>query len=129
LDRWLAKAEDPFIPDAWRTLSLPERIAHENEYYAVVRHKDRWDRYKADALAPYLAAATTDRQRAGLRTAADRLCDQRYYGLVLAIDNELNGRRRWTRRDPDELRAELAAHEAGFARRLEAEARRVLVSS
>ena len=36
LDQWLAKAEDPYIPEAWKKLPLPERIAKQNQHYTVL---------------------------------------------------------------------------------------------
>jgi len=125
LDRQLARAEDPFIPDAWRKCSLPDRIATQNEYYAVLRAKRQWDRYKFDAVATYVTERTTDAKKAQLVAAADRTFDARFFGPYLALRNELQGRKRYSRRPPDDIRRELAAHEAEYAALFEAAARKI----
>lgn len=121
LEGWLAKAEDPFIPDAWRQLALPERIAVQNRHYSLLPHRKQWDRYKSDALAPYLADATEERQ-AQLRAIADRVFDEAFFGRYKALHLELHAEKRNSKRPLDELRAELAAHERKHAALLAAEA-------
>jgi len=127
LDGWLAKAEDPFIPDEWRRLSLPDRIAKENEYYTITPAKRQWDRYKANAIAPYLRNADAA-QAKQLRAVADNVLDQHFFGRYRAFYTELHGRRRWTKIPKNELELALAKHEAQFAARLKAEAERVLAA-
>ncbi len=123
---WLAKAEDPFIPQEWRELSLPDRIARENEYYTLVRSQRQWDSYKADAVRPYVAAGATAAQQRQLSAAADRVFDRHFFGPYKSLHNELNGRKRWTKLPEDELRRRMTEHEQEFAERFQAEVERVL---
>jgi arylsulfatase A-like enzyme len=127
LEGCLAKAEDPFVPEEWRRLPLPARIAKENEYYTLMRSKGPWDRYKADALAPYMQGVSAE-QAQKLRAVADQVLDERFFGRYKALHNELNGRKRWTNIPVAELRAALTKHERNFALRLKAEADRTLAT-
>ena len=81
---------------------------------------------KADALAPHLARAKTDGQKGQLRTAADRVYDEALFGRYKALDTELRATKRQSKRPLEDLKAELAAHEAGAAASLKAEAEKVL---
>lgn len=124
LDAWLAKAEDPFIPDDWKKLSLPDRIDAQNRYYTLLPYKKQWDKYKSDMLAPYLPGKTAEQQEQ-LRAVADRIFDDSFFGFYKALHRELSGAKRNSQRPLDELRVELAAHEKKYADRLRAETGRV----
>ena len=102
LDRWIAKAEDPYIPDEWKQLSLPERIAAQNEYYTLLNFPDALPDYRKAALAPHLAGAT-DEQANHLAAAAEEIFDRDFIGLYLALNNELTGKRRGTDLPVEEL--------------------------
>lgn len=127
LDNWLAKAEDPFIPEEWRSLPLPERIARQNEYYSLLNFQQQWKDYKAAALAPYLDKANP-RQAAALEKLGDDLFDRDFIGLYLALDNELHGRRRGTDLPREEIEQRLAALEKDTQSQLEAAAQRILAA-
>jgi len=126
LKGWLAKAEDPFIPAEWRRLSLPDRIAKENEYYSLIRYKRQWDKYKADALAPYLSRGVAADQARQLRAAGERVFDERFFGPYMALHNELHGQKRYSKRPQEELRAALVEHEKKFAVLLKAATEKIL---
>ena len=126
LKAWLAKAEDPFILPAWLQLSLPERIAAENRYYSLLPAKAEWDKYKAAALAPFLARQTTPDQEKQLRAAADRLFDEAFFGRYKALSTELAAAKRQSKRPLDELRTELAEHQKRHGDQFQAEAERIL---
>jgi len=125
LKAWLAKAEDPYIPAEWRQLPLPERIAIENRHYSLLPYRKQWDRYKADALAPYLKGATADQEKQ-LQVVADRVFDEPFFGRYKALHFELNTDKRNSKRPLEQIRAELAAHETKFADLLQREAEKVL---
>ena len=129
LDGWLAKAENPYIPAAWAALPLPERIALENRHYSLLPFRKRWDRLKADALAGYLAQAKTDGQKEQLRAAADRIYDEAFFGRYKALDTEIRATKRQSRRPLEDLKTELAAHEAKAAASLKAEAEKILAAT
>ena len=124
---WLAKAEDPFIPAEWRRMSIPDRIATQNRHYSLIRYKRRWDKYKADALAPYLARGVTADQERQLRAAGDRVFDEPFFGRYMALYNELHGKKRYARSQPLEtFRGQLAEHEKKFAATFKTEAERIM---
>jgi arylsulfatase A-like enzyme len=118
---WLARAEDPYIPEAWKKLTLPERIARQNRYYAVMGHKKQWDKSKEDAVAPYLTGAD-EKRIADLRIAADQVFDEAFFGRYLALSNEVNGKKRQSKRPIEEVQASLNAHEMQYAAMFKAEA-------
>jgi arylsulfatase A-like enzyme len=124
LDAWLAKAEDPFIPDPWRKLSLGDRIAAENRHYSILPFQKEWDQYKAAALAPYLAGATAEKQKA-LRAAGERIFDEAFFGHYKAFHTELTTTPRQSKRPLEALRAELAEHEKKAAELLKAESEKI----
>lgn len=127
LSGWLAKAEDPFIPAEWTALSLPERIALENEYYSLADFQDQWERYIEITIAPYLEGASpSNRQK--LSELARQTFDREFFGLYKALDNELNGRKRWTDLPADALRRRLATHEERYTEIFQARARELLGS-
>mgnify|MGYP001286534534 CR=1 FL=1 len=123
LDRWLALSEDPFIAAEWRTLPLPERIARQNRHYSLLPFRAEWEQYKADALAPRLAVAPPERE-AALRTAADRVFDEDFFGRYKALTVEIEGKRPQTKIPAETLRARLAALEQQAAARFAAECAR-----
>jgi len=125
LDQWLAKAEDPYIPEAWRELPLPERIAKQNRYYTLLPFENEWKKYKANALKSVLGDATRD-QTEVLRTAANRVFDEDFFGLYKALSNELTAKRRQGTQPLDEIRQRLAAHEKKYKDIFKAEANNLL---
>ncbi len=126
LDRWLARAELPFIPDEWRELSLPDRIARQNRHYTLLPFVRQWNACKAEAVVPYLAQAAAAGKDRQVRAAADQVFDEAFFGRYKALHNELNGQKRWSKRPLDELRTELAAHEKAAADRLRAQVAQIL---
>jgi arylsulfatase A-like enzyme len=125
LTRWLAKAEDPFIPPEWRSLPIPERIAVQNRHYTLLPYRKQLEQYKAGALAPYLSAATAE-QKIQLCAAADRIYDESFFGLYKALHRELNGGKRNSRKPLEELRKRLDEHEQKYAVLLKDEAGRII---
>jgi|GEM_PF-81892 len=118
LQQWLAKAEDPFIPEEWRKLPLSERIAVQNEHYTLLKHQKQWDGIRAAAVKTHADKATPG-QRQELEAAAVRIYDREFFGLYKACDLALNGPRKFTDIPPEQLRArqdELTrSHAARFA--------------
>jgi arylsulfatase A-like enzyme len=129
LDGWLAKAENPYIPAAWVALPLADRIATENRHYSLMPFRKKWDKFKADALAPYLARAKAGAQQEKLRAAADAVYDEAFFGRYKALDTEIRAAKRQTKRPLEELKTELAAHEAKAAASLKAEAEKILAGA
>jgi len=125
LDAWLAKAEDPYIPEEWKKLPLPERIAVQNRYYTVEPFTKEWNAYKADALKPTVAQATPA-QAEKLQAAADRVFDEDFFGLYKALSNELKGKKRKGVRPLREIKIQLAAHEEKASAAFKAEADQIL---
>jgi len=129
LEAWLKKAEDPFIPEEWRELPLPERIARQNEYYTLIRSQGQWDQYKENVLAPYLAKGPSADREQQLRAACDRVFDVEFFGLYKALHNELHGQKRWTKLPLEELEARLKEHEQAYRERFAAEVEGIMVGS
>ncbi len=126
LAAWIAKAEDPFIPEQWRTLPMAERIARQNRYYSLLPHKKQWERYKAQALAPYLAGAADADQKKQLQQLGETIFDEAFFGRYKALHLEVNGKKRNSKRPLDDIRAELAAHERKHADMLKTQSAKVL---
>ncbi len=112
---WLAKAEDPFISDEWKAMSLPDRIAAQNRYYSLLPFKKQLDQYRVDAVKPYLNDVKP-RHQAALRAAAERVFDEAFFGRYRAFSLELTLPKRNSQRPLDEIKTELAAHEAAYAK-------------
>ncbi len=127
LAAWLAKAEDPFIPAEWLKLSLPERIAVENRHYSIMPYKKQWDKYKTDAVAPYLAGAT-DVQQKELHAAADRVFDESFFSTYRAYFQDVHTVIHYSKRPTEQLRDELATHEKKYADLFKSEADRILAA-
>jgi len=125
LERWLAVSEDPFIPPEWRALPLPERIALQNRHYSLRPFLGEWERYKANALAPRLAAAPPERH-AALRAAADRVFDEDFFGRYKALAVEIEGKRPQTKIPAETLKERLVRLEEAAAARFAAECARAL---
>jgi hypothetical protein len=125
LTAWLAKAEDPFIPEEWRKMPLPDRIAAQNRYYSLLPFKKEWDNYRADAVAPLLKNATPD-QQAAIRQASERIYDEAFFGFYKAYKNELTIPKRNSPRPLEQIKEELASHEASHAERFKTEVAKIL---
>jgi arylsulfatase A-like enzyme len=127
LKAWLAKAEDPFIPEEWRKLSIPDRIARQNRHWTLCRYKRQWSRYKSDALKPYLAGGVTADQQKQLRAAGDRVFDEPFFGPYMALHNEVHGKKRYAGKRPrEEFRVRLVEHKKKAAARFKAKAEKIL---
>ncbi len=129
LEALLAEAELPFISEQWRQLPLPERIRVENQYYVLSRVKGQWDRYKQEALEPFLKRGLTSDQEAELRQAADRVFDAEFFGKHQALKREIESAERHHPDRVDELREALQAHDAVYDERFKEAARRILGGS
>lgn len=125
LATWLAKAEDPFIPAAWRSLPMPQRIAEQNRYWSLLPFAKEHAGLIDAALAPWAAGATSIQTEA-LRSAAAGIYDQAWFGRRKAFSVELVAKKRQSKRPLDEIRAQLTEHDAQAAARLADEARRIL---
>lgn len=112
LESWLAKAEDPYIPEDWKKLPLAERIAIENRYYSLLPYRKQWDKLKSEALNPYLKKALTEQQIKELNSIADRIYDEAFFGKYKAFDNEIQGNNRQSSRPLEEIMTELAQHKS-----------------
>jgi arylsulfatase A-like enzyme len=93
LDRWMAQAEDPFIPEEWSALSLPDRIHAQNRYYTVMRAKGQWDRYKEDILRKHVAMPVSATKMALIRQACDGVYDIEFFGQYKGLDQEIASRK------------------------------------
>lgn len=119
LGGWLAKAEDPYLPEELRNLSVPERIAKQNQYYTLLIHQEEWDQYVADAVAPYAEGATST-QKKQIHRIANQVFNADFYGHYAALDSELNSRR-LSDRPLDEVEKELVEYEKKHANQLRVE--------
>ena len=125
LDKWLAKAEEPFISAEWKKLSLAERIAVENRHYSVLPSQERWDKYKAAAVAPYLKGATAGQQKQ-LIAAAEGVFDEDFFGPYIAMFLDTHNVVRYSKRPVEELKKELEAYEVKYAEKMKAAAGKIL---
>lgn len=125
LQQWLAKAEDPFIPEAWRKLPLPERIALQNEHYSLLKFQKQWDGLRAAAVQLHADKATPVQKRE-LEAAAVRIYDKEFFGLYKACDLALNGTKKFTDLPPEQLRTRQDELTRGHAARFAEEARKIL---
>jgi arylsulfatase A-like enzyme len=125
LQQWLAKAEDPFIPEEWRKLSLPERIAAQNEHYSLIKYQQEWDALRAAAVQAH-AAKANPAQRQELEAAAIRIYDKEFFGLYKAIERALNGPRKFTDIPPEELQSRQTALGKSQAAQFKAAAAKIL---
>jgi hypothetical protein len=110
---WLAKAEDPYIPEEWKKLPLPERIGYQNRYYSLLRYRKKWDEYKENTLKRYLKGASPEKEKK-LRVVGDRVFNEDFFGPYIARYSELQGKKRWSKRPLEDIRKELAAHEKKY---------------
>ncbi len=102
LETWLSIAEDPFIPDAWRALPLPERIAEQHRHYTLLPFEQERAQYKQDAVAAVGGTVSDE-----LTEAADRIFDAEFFGLYLALHKESAGGKRWSDEPAEEIRRRL----------------------
>jgi arylsulfatase A-like enzyme len=125
LQQWLARAEDPFIPEEWRKLPLPQRIAAQNEHYSLVKYQKEWDALRKSAVEIHAKKATPG-QRRELEDAAIRIYDKEFFGLHMAYDRALNSPRKITDVPPEELRSLQTSHSKNQAEKFAQEARNIL---
>jgi len=95
LDAWIAKAEDPYIPEEWRADDMGERIRRQNEYYSLFEYLPEWEREKKSLLQPYLTQADTA-QKQQLEAMGNEMLDIEWFGHWKALDYEIAGRKRGT---------------------------------
>ncbi|WP_309397450.1 sulfatase family protein [Cerasicoccus maritimus] len=125
LDAWLAKAEDPFIDEAWRGKDHGERIRMQNEYYSLEDSFGQWEQLKNDALAPYLAQANAE-QTTKLEALGNEIFDLSWFGQWKALDYELTAKRRGTDLTETQLLAKQAEFTEQTQTRLAAGASKIL---
>lgn len=127
LDELFEVAEDPDVPvPAWREMSVPERVAAENEYDCLIRRTGPMERYRAAELDAYLGKAVTPAQKERLEEAAEQVYDFPFFGRLFALEGALKGGyTRYQARLPD-LRRELDAHQQKHRELLAERARQIL---
>jgi arylsulfatase A-like enzyme len=126
LDALLAGAEDPFIPEDWRELDLPDRIRVANELYALKGTPWRWESYRARILAPYLEKKPPEQQAGELRAAAEEVFNETFFATWWGLQQRIDriGSRNAER--AEQLRERQRQHESPYHARFEERARRIL---
>jgi hypothetical protein len=126
LDQWLARAEDPYIPEEWTKLSIPDRIKEQSLFYTMEWFGEEWEQYKAAALAPVLAGATPAQTEA-LRQAAEKVFDREFFGVYKALSNELTTKKRHAPDIPlSDIQKRLDAHEKEAKAAFEIEVQQII---
>ncbi|MFP4379341.1 MAG: sulfatase-like hydrolase/transferase [Candidatus Sumerlaeia bacterium] len=85
LDQLLARAEDPFIPEEWTRLPLPERIQTMNQYYILSRSAGRLEKLRSRALQPYLEQNPSQSQKMELQKATEEVYDLDFFGQYISL--------------------------------------------
>jgi arylsulfatase A-like enzyme len=126
LDGLLREAEDPFIPEEWLKLDLPDRIRRENEFYALEGPKWRWDNYRNEVVSAHLQEGLSESQRASIRAAADEVFDGSFFALYWGLERRIGrmGDRRPER--AKELKERQSRHEREHRDRFERRAQTIL---
>lgn len=125
LQGWIAKAEDPYIPEAWRTTDFTERVRQQNEYYSLFDYFGEWDEQKAMALDPYFAKANPA-QTKQLEAMGEEIFDIDWFGQWKSLDYELAGKKRGTSIPTDDLQARMDQFMADTNAQVEKQASKIL---
>jgi hypothetical protein len=126
LDALLAEAEDPFIPDEWRELPLPERIRVENEFYALEGTPWRWAAYRNEVLEPYLEQNPSEQQLEELKAASEEIFDGSFFGPWYGLQRRID---RAADRNPERaelLRERQQEHATPYLERFDGRARHIM---
>lgn len=125
LDAWIAKAEDPFIPEDWRGVDMLERVRMQNEYYSLVEYQDEWEREKQSMLSSYLKGANAEQSKQ-LKALADDIYDIDWFGQWKSLDYEISGKRRGTNIPEEHLKSRMANFQAETSLRFNERAQEIL---
>lgn len=118
---WLAKAEDPFVPDELKPEDVAERIRVQNQTYSLKLHEQDWQDYRQMLIAELKSSELTPEQTAALPAAVEKVTDGDNFGFYLTCDQELNGKRKWTDLPKEEIQKRLDAHLTETKSAIEAE--------
>jgi len=89
LSEWVRKAEDPYIPEEFRNLPLPERLMKLNEHYSWQFLEPGYERYKKGRLDEFRARTKSDAQREELASLCDRIFDRSAFAAINGVNSDL----------------------------------------